>query len=173
MYDQNLISLPRSIADEGTPMIINNACCSWHRLAQTYTFCNARAYIGTLFQVSTSEAHDVVVKLLGKRFGKPLPAALWSAQREVYGGNVRRPYIMTGVYPQRLRVRRHDVPQHITTRLSGALTAWQANLQSGGSRDERQVKAIKETVAFYERELDAFRRRWLPGDSIVALKSLH
>jgi hypothetical protein len=83
MCDHNYISTPRSLAAEATPIIINNACSSWHTLAETYTFNNARAYIGTLFQVSTSEAHDVVVKLLGKHFGKPLPVALWSSQREV------------------------------------------------------------------------------------------
>lgn len=168
MYDQNYISLPRPIADEGTPILINNACCSWHRLAQTYTFCNARAYIGTLFQVSTSEAHDVVVKLLGKRFGKPLPDALWSAQREVYGDSVRRPYIMTGVYPQRLRVSRHNVPQYIASRLSSALAAWQANLRTADSGDERKVKMIKESVEFYKRELAAFRERWLDPASSAA-----
>jgi hypothetical protein len=121
MHDHNYMSVPRPIADQGTPILINNACCSWHRLAETYMFCNARTYVGTLFQVSTSEAHDVVVKLLDKHFGKPLPAALWSAQREVYGDGVRRPYIMTGVYPQRLRFFRHDVRRHIAARLAGTL----------------------------------------------------
>lgn len=49
MADGNYIVMPRSLADEGTPIIINNACLSWHRLAGTFTFANARAYIGTLF----------------------------------------------------------------------------------------------------------------------------
>jgi hypothetical protein len=43
--DHNLLVIPRSIADEGTPIIINNACTSWHRLAETFTFGNARAYV--------------------------------------------------------------------------------------------------------------------------------
>ena len=29
----------------------------------------------------TTEAHEVAVKLLSEHFGKPLPAAIWSAQR--------------------------------------------------------------------------------------------
>jgi hypothetical protein len=88
MHDQNMIMLPllpRALADEGTPIVINNACVSWHRLAKHFTFCNARAYIGTLFPVSQSEAQEAVVKLLDKHFGKPLPTALWSAQRDIYG----------------------------------------------------------------------------------------
>jgi hypothetical protein len=91
MYDANYISLPRAIADEGTPILMNNACASWHRLAETYTYCNARAYVGTLFPVLPAEASEIVVKLLGKHFGKPLPTALWSAQREAYGNGGRMP----------------------------------------------------------------------------------
>jgi hypothetical protein len=110
MYDQHYISLPHAIAAGGTPIIINNACSSWHRLASNYIFGNARAYIGTLFPVMTSEAHGVVERLLGKHFGKPIPTALWSAQREVYGANPRHPY---GVYPQCLRIPHYDVPAYI------------------------------------------------------------
>lgn len=158
MYDQNIIVLPRPLADEGTPIIINNACVSWHRLAQSFTFSNARAYVGTLFPVHPYEAQEVVIKLLGKHFGKPLPTALWSAQREVYGSIVRRPYVMTGVYPQYLRIKRHNVAAHIGDRLFHALNAWRKTLPRA---TPNQVKMVKETITFYERELEAFRKRWL------------
>ena len=68
MQDHNYISLPHAVADNGTPIVINNACASWHRLAETYAFGNARMYIGTLFPVMGAEAHDVVVQLLDKHF---------------------------------------------------------------------------------------------------------
>jgi hypothetical protein len=103
MADGNYIVMPRSLADEGTPIIINNACLSWHRLAETFTFANARAYVGTLFPITPSEAAAVVVRALDKHWNKPLAAAMWSAQRDVYGSDIRRPYVVTGVYPQRLR----------------------------------------------------------------------
>ena len=60
MYDDNLIVLPRALADERTPIIINNACASWHRLASNFFVGGARAYVGTLFPVTTSEAQQVV-----------------------------------------------------------------------------------------------------------------
>jgi hypothetical protein len=91
MHDDNLILLPKSLADEGTPIVINNACVSWHRLAKSFTFSNARAYIGTLFPISPLEAQEVIIKLVEKHFAKPFPAALWSAQRDVYGTSHRRP----------------------------------------------------------------------------------
>ncbi len=55
LYDHNLIILPKAVADEGTPIIINNACASWHKLAANLIFGGARAYIGTLYPVTTSE----------------------------------------------------------------------------------------------------------------------
>lgn len=160
MFDDNFIALPRSLAGENTPIVINNACASWHRLAETFTFGNARAYIGTLFPVSTTEAHDVVVGVLDKHYGKPLPTALWSAQRKVYGDSIRRPYVITGVYPQRLRVTHRDVPKDIARELARGAMAWRAKLKEAPTDDATKVKAMKEYVEYYERELASFRNRW-------------
>ena len=155
MHDGNLILLPLPLADEGAPIVINNACVSWHRLAQNFTFGNARAYVGTLFPVSPFEAHDVVVKLLAKHFAKPLPAALWAAQRDVYGDSHRRPYVATGVYTQWLRVRRQDVVGNLIRRLGQALRSWQRVLAAGISEPSRRER-VEETVAYYKQELDHF-----------------
>jgi hypothetical protein len=160
MYDNNYISLPRPIADHKTPIVINNACSSWHRLAENYMFGNARAYIGTLFPVLGQEAHDVVVKLFNKHFGKPLAGALWSAQREMYRDSIRRPYIVTGVYPQRLRVMRGDVPRHIAARLLRALRQWKAYLPNAGTGMERSSSNVQSVIQYYERELAYSRKRW-------------
>jgi hypothetical protein len=160
MHDHNYISLPRAIADQGTPIVINNACSSWHRLAGDYTFGNARAYIGTLFPVTGAEAHDVVVKLLDKHFGKPLAAALWSAQREVYDDTVRRPYIASGIFPQRLRPMRGDVPTYVATCLLRSLRQWKTYLAKAGSGTERSKKSVENIIRYYERELAHSRKRW-------------
>jgi hypothetical protein len=160
MHDHNYIPLPRPLADEGTPIIINNACCSWHRLAQTFVFCNARAYIGTLISISTSEAHDVVVKMLGKHCAKPLPHALWSSQRDVYRDDPRRPYVAMGIYPQSLRTERHDVPKRLWSRLKGTLASWRKTLEGINPLEVEKRKMVEETVRFYEREADDFSKRW-------------
>jgi len=49
MSDSNLLFAQHTIANMGTPIIINNACVSWHRLAGNMTYAGARAYVGTLF----------------------------------------------------------------------------------------------------------------------------
>src|SRR5258708_39741460 len=102
MRENSLIALPQSLANGSTPIIINNACVSWHRLASNFMFGGARGYVGTLFPISTTEAEDVLLRALRKHHGKALPHAFWSAQREAYGDDPRRPYVVAGGYPQRI-----------------------------------------------------------------------
>jgi hypothetical protein len=116
----------------------------------------ARAYVGTLFPVTTSEAQDVVIKLLGKHFNKPLPAALWSSQREVYGDCLRRPYVATGIYPQRLRIKRQDVVGQMVSRLSGAVSGWKKTLAATDPTDSEKAKTVRKNIAFHENELAHF-----------------
>lgn len=157
MSDSNLLFAYPTIADVGTPIIINNACLSWHRLAGDMTFAGARAYVGTLFEVLPFEAEAVVVRILDKHWGKPLPIAVWAAQRDVYQTDARRPYVVSGVFPQRLRVKAIDYPQRIYRRLLRGLAIWSARLKSLDlGADEKKRKAITEVVAVYRREARHF-----------------
>jgi hypothetical protein len=152
----NLILVPKPLANSGTPIIINNACVSWHRLAETFTFCNARSYIGTMFEITEFEAVEVVTKLLEKHHAKPIAHALWSAQREVYEEGGRCPYVVTGVYPQTLRVKQHDMTRTIR-RLESALRAHKRELAQTPPENEARYKAVADCVAYYEREAAHFR----------------
>jgi len=162
MHDDNFIALPRSIANDGTPIIINNACVSWHRLASNFMFGGARGYVGTLFPISTSEAESVLLRALGKHHGKMLPHAFWSAQRETYGDNPRRPYVVAGVYTQRIRATIADVPAHITSELERGHDTWTRYRDRGGSHDAQRKRTVDSHVRFFERELGWFRREWPP-----------
>lgn len=95
--------------------------------------------------------------MLDKHGGKPLPAALWSAQREVYGDDVRRPCVATGVYPQRLRIKRQDVLGRLVSRLAGTLSRWKKTLAGIDPNESEKVKAVRENIAYYERELAHFQ----------------
>jgi hypothetical protein len=129
MHDHNYIAMPRALAEHGTPIVINNACVSWHELASRFTFAGARAYVGTLYPITDGEAESVVVNLLEKQWGKFLPHALWAAQKGTYGaGGDRHPYVVTGVYPQRLRVTRENVPLRMLTKLLAAHDSWKRRL---------------------------------------------
>jgi hypothetical protein len=161
MFDNNLIALPRTLAAETTPIIINNACVSWHRLAGNFMFGGARAYVGSLVPVLPFEAQDIVTRVLGKHFGKPLAHAFWAAQCDSYGKNsIRRPYIVMGVYPQTLRGKIGDVPRHIVRQLEDGLRRWSDHPSKDAAKDDRQKRVFSDSVAYFERELKWFRQRW-------------
>jgi hypothetical protein len=165
MADGNLIALPRSVAHENTPVVINNACVSWHRLAGNFMFGGASGYIGTLIPVTPVEAAAVVERLLGKHFGKPLPIALWAAQRDVYGSAGRSPYVMMGVFPQCLQTSRVNAPQYIMEQLARGLVTWRRMLANSQAEDRIKTGALKNHVRYYERELRGYQERWLPKRS--------
>jgi hypothetical protein len=165
MADGNLIALPRSLAHENTPIVINNACVSWHRLAKSFMFGGARSYVGTLIPVTSAEAAGVVERLFGKHFGKPLPVALWAAQRDVYGSGGRAPYVMMGVFPQRLRASRINAPQYIMGQLARGLVTWRRMLARAQPSDEPRRHVLESHIQYYERELKRYRERWLPKRS--------
>jgi hypothetical protein len=156
MSDHNYIAIPQSLANEGTPIIINNACSSWHRLAGTFAFAGARAYIGALFSIMPSEAYEVSVRLLEKHFEKFLPVALWRAQNEVFGSNVRRPYVMTGVFTQKIHISHHDVPVYLVEAVSKALSFYKKRKVSS----EWGTKKNAEIVEFFEAELKYLQNHW-------------
>ena len=99
----------------------------------------------------------MVIKLIEKHFAKPLPAALWSAQRDIYGTTPRRPYVATGVYTQWLRARRQDVVTHLVSRLSRTLASYQNLLAVETQKDTPRYKVIEAVVAYYKEELAHFR----------------
>ncbi len=156
MSDSNFIFAQHTIADIGNPIIVNNACVSWHRLAGDMTFAGARGYVGTLFPVTPFEASEVITRMLDAHWGEFLPVALWASQRGVYGSNQRRPYVMAGVYPQLLRIETRDYPERIRRRLEGSLLNWLRLLKDGHGKDPEADKRIGEIVAIYQRELDHF-----------------
>ncbi len=111
--DHNYIAMPRELADHGAPVIFNNACASWHELSRRFMFAGARAYIGTLFPVTDAEAAQVAESFVEHDEDLTLAEALWHSQNRTYGQTeTRRPYVMTGVYPQHLRVLVADVPSY-------------------------------------------------------------
>lgn len=158
MFDHNLILAPRPLADNGSPVILNNACVSWHRLAGTFMFCNARAYIGTLFSVGTTEAQEVVSKLLGQHFGKPLALALWHAQNEVYQNSVRRPYLLVGIHSQRLRTKVQNTPKYLLERLIQAKRHWSTQAdQPSRSVNSATKNTMNDYVRFLNNEIEGLR----------------
>ena len=123
-------------------------------------FGGARGYVGTLFPISTSEAESVLLRALGKHHGKMLPHAFWSAQRETYSDNPRRPYIVAGVYTQRIRATIADVPAYITSEIERGHSAWTRYRDRADPYDAQRNRTVDSYVRFFERELRWFRKEW-------------
>lgn len=158
MFDDNFIAMPVAIAGSSTPIIINNACVSWHELAARFTFGNSRAYIGTLFPVLPFEAENVANLILDKHWGKPLPEALWLSQVETYGkSDRRRPYVMTGVYIQRLRSTKEDVPRHIMKKLTDGSRHYARRVAQTSGEEQKNMGHIHN---YYRSEATGFHDRW-------------
>jgi hypothetical protein len=158
MSDDQLLFAEHTIAGVGTPIVVNNACLSWHRLASDMIFSGARAYVGTLFPVTSAEAAEVVTKMLDDHWDKPLPVALWTAQRDVYKSDPRRPYVVAGVFPQRFRVEQRDYPGLIRRHLARSLSGYQEMLANTDSGDGQRISAIEEIIDFLKRELNHFEQ---------------
>jgi hypothetical protein len=154
MFDANYLVLPSSLASNGTPIVINNACGSWHSLAGRFVFAGARTYVGTLFPVTTNEAHDVSTNVFNQQWGKTVAHAFWSAQNRVYGDSARRPYIVTGIYPSKIRVTHEDAPRHIASKLRNGLSSANS-MKREGERTQNKFLSRKATEAqeYYLREL--------------------
>jgi hypothetical protein len=162
MADGNYIALPYALASGGSPIVVNNACGSWHRLAETFTGSGARCYIGTLFSVVDAEAEEVVSQLFGRQLGRELASALARAQATVYGRNPRRPYVMVGCHFQRIRNARREAPLTFVRRaLQASRDHWRRRLEDP-MVDPEQVRTFRSMVDFLHSELqildDAQRR---------------
>jgi hypothetical protein len=122
------------------------------------TFAGARGYIGTLFPVTPIEASEVVTRLLDRHWGKSLAIALWAAQRDVYEGSSRRPYVLSGVFPQRLRVESLDYPERIGKRLAKSLAGYREMRTGLSEGDDKRIEAVEEIIRIFERELQHFKQ---------------
>lgn len=154
MADGNYIAAPKPIALDGSPIVINNACASWHRLAANFVFSNARAYIGTLFSVLDAEAERMIELLVGQYFGEPLSEALWRAQNELLGNTVRKPYVLVGCHFQRLRTTNSNAVRDVLARLRKAHGDWERQWQLAEQMNEVGRRRAVETLQYLQAEID-------------------
>ena len=160
MYDGNYLAAMRTLANTGTPIVINNACASWHELSARFAFADCRLYIGTLFSVSNTEAQEVITRLMTKHAGKPIALALWNVQREIYGDTPRRPYAAMGVYFQSLRTATSIAPVLIAQQLQRALGHWKSR-QHDATMTANNRLTVDDYVNYLEAELAQVTQRWL------------
>lgn len=118
------------LAAPAHPVVLNNACSSFHALTLHFLLGGARVYIGAVIPITNAEALEVAQGLFERRFGDQLATALWATQREIYGDQARRPYVHFGLPFARLSRNTIDSTEYLRRELSV-------------SRDEFDEKARK------------------------------
>lgn len=154
VFDHHLLIMPSQLASHNTPIVINNACTSWHQLAKNFIFMNARSYLGTLLEVGDSEAYEIIKRILDKAFDRPLSVALWHAQNTVYGESVRRPYVLSGPHFQKLHTTTGSKVPYLGRLLIKLHDEYVGRLKTG-KVPEKFIKDWKGHIEFFKYELNA------------------
>ncbi len=157
MVDHNYLPLLHSIAAENSPIVFCNACASWHQLARWMIFGDARAYLGTLFDVTAVEARVLAEALFTRHRNEPLAFALWQAQREIYNLE-RRPYILVGPHFVHLRECQVHAPRYLAARMRWSLKAWEDKRDNAATEDVRLNS--QRAIEFLNEQLAIFLAEW-------------
>ncbi len=98
MTDHVFMPMVQSIADENCPIVISNACSSWRTVSFYFMVAGVRAYVGPIVDVTNVEAIEFIRVLFSKHLDRPLCFALWRTQKEIYGDQIRKPYLVAGTH---------------------------------------------------------------------------
>lgn len=150
MFDSYYIPTPHLIADRNLPIIFNNACCSWITMSKNFIFAGARAYIGTIYDVTNAEAISVAKAFFSHHGWRPLPFVLWRAQRQVYGEN-RRPFVMLGPHFIRMRPSTINPIHYLVYTIRRAITEWHDHAARTPFEDVREN--AQKYIEFLQHEL--------------------
>ena len=158
MYDSNYIPVFHSMADECNPIVFNNACSSWREMSGRFAFGGARAYIGTMFEVTSIEAKELATVFFTKYSERLLLIALWRSQNDVYG-ETRHPYVTLGTHFTRIRFGRGNIIKYLGSRLQRAARSWR-NYSINSSKEGVLKKNAADYAIFLEREYKNFAAKW-------------
>jgi len=152
MYDDNFIPIFHSMGDHNSPIIFNNACSSWKEMSGRFIFGGARAYVGTMFDVTGIEAKELAYNLFTKHGSRFLVFALWRAQNDTYDTK-RHPYVMIGPHFTRIRPEKKvDIIDFLISRLKAAITSYRSHVNK--SEEEDIKRNSNEIAEFLESELN-------------------
>ena len=159
MNDGVLIPALNMVGDQLNPVILNNACSSWHSLSLRFMHAGARGYLGTLFPVLQSEAEDLVWLLFGRHVHRAIPDALYRAQSELYSDG-RNPYIYFGAPFARLPKGVRTPREYLTGRLRHAVRKWEEYIEE---QEDEQLKDSANRLMYYLIEEYAYLGEELEG----------
>lgn len=156
LHDGVWIFASHGMHPRSAPIVLNNACWSWHRLCEKFTFAGARGYIGSLFPVTNVEAQEVAIAALTKHNGAELYRALWLAQKDVYGDQGRRPYVMFGLPVVAIRPNHADAIGFMQSAYAEAIAGWDESSRTSPHVEVRENAA--RFARFLRSDYELFKR---------------
>jgi hypothetical protein len=155
LYDHNLIVLPRALVDEGTPVIINNACASRRRRIFSLV---ARELMSAHFfrlrpQQRRRSLSNCWTNMPANRFRR-----LYGQRNARSTARVCAVPILRPVFTRSGCAIGDRMSDGMKSRLSRALAGWKKTLSGIDPNDHTRAKVARETIAYYEQELAHFRK---------------
>ena len=99
MNDGNYIPMLHGIGGHESPLIFNNACVTFNEFSERFMFAGARAYIGTLTEVSSPYAKNFAEVFFNNLdYDKPIPLHLWETQMKLASNPQEHVYMHVGVF---------------------------------------------------------------------------
>ena len=138
MHNHVWMPILHGFAPNCSPIVVNNACSSWHQLSLRFMFARARAYVGTLFPVTEVEAQEIGTTIFQEQLGAFLPTALWVSQNSVYGTQNRRPYVMVGLPFCSVRSNRIDSIAYLANAYRNAIAEYAHKTETSPFADVRE-----------------------------------
>lgn len=117
------------------PVIFNNTCWSWSRIATDFLHGGARAYIGTLWKVGDNVASDAAVNFYAEVFNGTLLEASKQLHNATEGGTYEDIYSFWGLHFSTLKkgTGEDGTRKRITSALLESFHHWRKHLANVGS----------------------------------------
>lgn len=164
MHGDIMLFASHALAQGSAPFFFNNSCWSWHELSMRVTFAGARGYVGSLYPVLDPEAQEVARALFASMPDVDLPVALWRAQQDVYGSDLRRPYVMVGLPYLSLPRNEADSFAFLLDAYRKGRVAWATKAQESPHEEVRRNAAryeqfLRDDEVLFHNQLSALHRR--------------
>lgn len=156
LHDGVWFFVSHGFSPKSAPLVVNNACWSWHEISERAMYAGARGYMGCLVPILGPEAERVSEGVFERYLGIPLPIALWASQRDAYEASLRRPYVLVGLPCISVPFNGGDSVAFWDQAIAEGVQYWSKLAARSVHEDQREVS--KRHAEFLGRKLDEFRR---------------
>lgn len=145
----------QTIASHSSPVVFNNTCWSWGIIAENFLAGGARAYIGTVWDVTNAAAVNFAEEFYKYALSEPIMISVYNALKSISGTASADVYILWGLHFSSVAApESYDSSRaRIFRQLLGSFYLWQDNLEK--TADEEITRSIKHLQQWIMNEIRA------------------